>query len=248
MDPVFIGMIFEMIITIIGAIISWLILRKYLIRRNQLTLYLFIIFINFVMAVIFAWISKIIVLTTEIDYEYNQPNVKFPNTPLNWLLFRIVDFRISILFVAIAVIYSYLLKIGVFEKTYSKNQRILVFIFGGYVIFFTVFVYERGNTLLDAINFLNILIFMAAIYISFIIRLMEAYKTVSDPTFKRAFLSLAIMSLSFILTFIFVLIDRITIIMGSQGFTIFYFLAWSFVIVGFLGAYLGYIRPKSRED
>ena len=103
MDPVFIGMIFEMIISIIGAIISWLILRKYLIRRNRLTLYLFIIFINLVMAVIFAWISKIIVLTTEIDYVYNQPNVKFPNTPLNWLLFRIVDFRISILFVAIAM-------------------------------------------------------------------------------------------------------------------------------------------------
>ena len=248
MDPVVIGMIFEIIITIIGAIISWLILRKYLIKRHQLTLYLFIIFINLVIAVIFSWFSKIIVLTSEIDYVYNQPNVRFPNNPLNWLLFRIVDFRISILFVAISVIYSYLLKVGVFEKGYSKIQRLLVFVFGGYVIFFTVFIYERGNTLLDAINFLNILIFMAVIYVSFVIRLMKAYKTVNDPTFKRAFLSLAIMSISFILTFIFVLIDRITIIMGSQGFTIFYFLAWSFVIVGFLGAYLGYIMPKSKEE
>ena len=187
MNLVFIGMIFEMIITLIGAIISWLILRKYFIKRHQLTLYLFIIFINLVMAVIFAWISKIIVLTTEIDYVYNQPNVKFPNTPLNWLLFRIVDFRISILFVAISVLYSYLLKVGIFEKGYSKIQRYLVFGFGGYVIFFTVFIYERGNTILDAINFLNILIFMAVIYISFVIRLMEAYKTVDDLTFKRAF-------------------------------------------------------------
>ncbi|MFX1444748.1 MAG: hypothetical protein ACFFHV_15155 [Promethearchaeota archaeon] len=237
-----------MIISIIGAIISWLIFRKYLIKRHQLTLYLFIIFACFVIAVIFSWISKIIVLTTDIDYVYNQSNVRFPNTPLYWLLFRIVDFRISILFVAIAVIYSYLLKVGIFEKDPSKNQKVIVFVFGGYVIFFTVFIYERGNTLLDAINFLNILIFMAAIYISFIIRLLKAYRTVNDPTFKRAFLSLAIMSLSFILTFIFVLIDRITIIMGSQGFTIFYFLAWSFVIVGFLGAYLGYIRPKSTEE
>ncbi len=248
MNPVFVGMIFEMIVSIIGAIISWLILRKYLIKRHQLTLYLFIIFISMVIAIVFAWISKIIVLTTDIDYVYNQPNVKFPNTPLNWFLFRIVDFRITILFVTISVIYSYFLKVGVFEKDYNKNQRILVFVFGSYVIFFTIFIYERGNTLLDAINFLNILIFMGVIYISFTIRLISAYKTVNDPMYKRAFLSLAIMNLSFILTFIFVLIDRITIIMGSQGFTIFYYLAWSFVVIGFLGAYLGYIRPKATEE
>jgi len=28
----------------------------------------------------------------------------------------------------------------------------------------------------------------------------------------------------------------------------FYFLAWSFAIVGIFGAYYGYIRPKSSEE
>lgn len=247
MDPVFIGMVFESVIIIIGAMLLWLILQKYFIKRHQLTLYLFIIVLSLVLSVIFSWLSKIIVLTTEIDYVYNQPNVKFPNTPLNWLLFRIVDFRISILFVAIAVIFSYLLKVGVFEEGYNKFQRYLVFIFGAYTMFFTVIIYERGNTLLDTINFLNILVFLAVIYISFIIRLIGAYRSVNDPIFKRAFLSLAIMSFSFIMTLVCLLIDRITIILGSQGFTAFYFMAWIFVIIGFLGAYLGYIRPKSRE-
>ena len=246
-EPVFVGMIFELGIMIIGVILLGLILKKYFLKRHKYTLYLFIIFLNFVIGLFFSWLSKIIVLTTEYDYEYNQPDVKYPNTPLNWILFRIIDFRISILFVAIAVIYSYLLKVGIFEQGYSQIQRRLVFIFGGYTIFFTVVIYERGNTLLDAINFLNILIFMTIIYVSFIIKLMGAYKSVQDPNFKRAFLSLAIMSLSFILTFVFMLIDRITIILGSEGFTIFYFLGWSSVIIGFLGAYLGYIRPKSKE-
>ena len=248
MNPVFIGMVFELIIIIIGAVLLWLSIKKYYIKKHQLTFYLLIIVLTLELSVIFSWFSKIIVLTTEIDYVYNQPNVKFPNTPLNWLLFRIVDFRISILFVAIAVMFSYLLKVGVFEEGYNKFQRYLVFIFGAYVMFFTVIIYERGNTTIDAINFLNILIFMAVIYISFIIRLISAYKSVNDPTFKRAFLSLAIMSFSFIMTLVFLLIDRITIIMGSQGFTVFYFLAWIVVIVGFLGAYLGYIRPKSTEE
>jgi hypothetical protein len=246
-EPVFIGMIFELGIIIIGIILLGLILKKYFLKRHKLTLYLFIIFLNLVLAVVFSWLSKIIVLTTDYDYEYNQPNVIYPNTSLNWILFRIIDFRISILFVAIAVIYSYLLKVGVFEHGYSQIQRIIVFLFGGYTIFFTVIVYERGNTLLDAINFLNILIFMTIIYVSFVIRLIGAHKVVQDSNIKRAFLSLAIMSISFILTFVFVLIDRITIIFGTQGFTVFYFIAWSFVVVGFLGAYLGYIRPKSKE-
>lgn len=247
MDPVFIGMVFESVIIILGAILLWLSLKKYYIKKHQLTFYLLIIVITLELAVVFSWLSKIIVLTTDIDYVYNQPNVKFPNTPLNWLLFRIVDFRITTLFVAISLIFAYLLKVGVFEQGYNKFQRYLVFIFGGYVMFFTVFIYERGNTSLDAINFLNILTFMAVIYISFIIRLISAYRSVNDPTFKRAFLSLAIMSLSFILTFVFVLLDRITIIMGSQGFTAFYFMAWIFVLIGFFEAYLGYIKPKSRE-
>jgi hypothetical protein len=244
---VFMGMLFETVIIAIGLILLILIYKKYTIKRHRLTLYLFAIVLSLLISVIFSWLSKIIVLTTEIDYVYNQLNVKFPDTPLYWIIFRIVDFRISILFVAIAVIFSYLLKVGVFEEGYSTFQRYIVFIYGAYVMIFTIFIYERGNTLLDAINFLNILVYMGAIYITFSIKLMNAYNKVNDPTFKRAFLSLTLMSVSFIMTFIFILIDRITIIFGSEGFTIFYFLAWCFVIVGFLGAYLGYVRPKAAE-
>ena len=72
-------------------------------------------------------------------------------------------------------------------------------------------------------------------------------KSVDDPTYKRAFQALAFMSLCLVLVMLMFLIDRIIILLGNPEFTIFYFLAWIFVILAFLGAYLGYIRPKSAE-
>ena len=72
------------------------------------------------------------------------------------------------------------------------------------------------------------------------------YRSVKDPEYKKAFLSLALMSLSFILVLVMFLIDRILILFGDPGFTIFYFMAWIFVLIGFLEAYLGYIKSKSK--
>ena len=53
--------------------------------------------------------------------------------------------------------------------------------------------------------------------------------------------------LQLILIFLNFAIDRVLIFLGSPGFTVFYFLAWIFAIVGIFGAYTGYIRPKSSE-
>ncbi|MFX0073246.1 MAG: hypothetical protein ACFFAO_19375, partial [Candidatus Hermodarchaeota archaeon] len=225
-------MVFELIILIIGIILIILILNRYKIKRNKPTLLLFIIFLNLLLAVVFSWLSKIIVLTTDLDYVYNQPGIRYPTTPSEWFFFRVVDFRITIVFVAIATVFSYILKTEIFEE-YNPIHRIVVFIFGAYTILYAIFIYERGNTLLDTINFMNIFVFLSAIYLTFMVKLFKAYKKSTESEYKRAFLSLIIMCLSFTLTFLNTLIDRITIILGSEGFTVFYFLAWSFVIVGF---------------
>ncbi|MFX1259383.1 MAG: hypothetical protein ACFFAN_16125, partial [Promethearchaeota archaeon] len=85
------------------------------------------------------------------------------------------------------------------------------------------------------------------IYFPFMKRSMEIYKAVDNPIYKKAFLSLAIMCLTFILVFLFVLLDRITILLGGEHFSIFYFLIWISVLIGFVAAYLGYFKPKSSE-
>jgi hypothetical protein len=87
---------------------------------------------------------------------------------------------------------------------------------------------------------------MLIIYLSFASRSFQSYRATREAYYKKAFLSLAVMSICFILVFIMFLIDRLLILLGSPGFTVFYFLAWSFAVLGILGAYLGYIKPKSK--
>ncbi|MHA1763465.1 MAG: hypothetical protein ACTSYC_06850 [Promethearchaeota archaeon] len=242
-------MIYETIIIIIGAILVILVLNRYFKKRHVLTLYLLFIFFFMLVSIVFSWLSKIIVLTTELNYVYNEPieNVN-PNVPFPWLLTRIVDFRITVFFVAIGTFISYILRVKVFEKGYNSLERAIIIIFGIYTSFFTLFIYVRGNTLLDAINFFNIMLYLLMVYLPFAINSLKAYKSVEERTFKNAFASLAIMSISFILVLVNILIDRITIIFGSSGFTAFYFAAWTLVIIGFTGAYFGYIRPSTAKE
>ena len=244
---VLVGAIFETFILFIGIFLLILILKRYFEKKNKLTLYLFTIFLNLVFATFFSLLSKVIVLTTNVDYVYNQPNVEYPNTPYYWIVLRIVDFRITIIFVIIGAFFSYLLEKNIFEEKVKKYYDVFLYGFSIYSIFFAIIVYERGNTLLDAINFLNAVIIMSVVYIPFMINCFRLYKAINDAPMKKGFLSLSLMSLCLFSVLICILLDRITILLEmSNGFTVFYFMAWSFVIIGFICAYLGYIKPKSR--
>jgi hypothetical protein len=170
-----------------------------------------------------------------------------PGIPLSWVLLRIVDFRISFMFVTVGTIFSYILMINVFEREFSKTQQMLIYIYGSFTAFYSLIIYQRGTIIFDVLAFLFLLVLMSIVYIPFMISSFNHYKSVNDPDYKKAFLSLALMSLSFILVLLMFLIDRILILFGDPGFTLFYFMAWIFVIIGFLGAYLGYIKPKSKE-
>ncbi len=233
----FIGMVFELFIIIIAVVLLILIFKKYLIKRHYFTMLLFIIFINYSIAIFFSWISKVFVVF--------QINVTQDGSILAWFYNIIIDFRLSELFVTFAILISYILKVNVFEKGYNTIQKFAVIIYGIFTCIYVLFVYESGNTLLDIGAFLIVFIYMLMVYGPFFRRTMQAYRGL--PEFSQAFLSLAIMSISFILIFLNFAIDRVLIFLGSPGFTVFYFLAWIFVIVGIFGAYYGYIRPKSSE-
>ncbi|MFX1419789.1 MAG: hypothetical protein ACFE9N_12790 [Promethearchaeota archaeon] len=237
----FIGMIFEIIILIFAATILSLILEKYLIKRHKLTRLLLIIFINYFIAILFSWISKVF-------FVLDLPNLVVQDGSIVAYLYNIIaDFRLSEFFVTIAIFLSYILKVNVFEKGYNTIQKYIIIIYGIISCIYVLIIYEYGNTLLDIIAFLIVFIYMVMVYAPFLRRSIESYRGVEEKTYRQAFLSLAIMSISFMLIFLNFSIDRVYIFLGSLGFTVFYFLAWSFAIIGIFGAYYGYIRPKSRE-
>ena len=247
-DIVLIGAIYEIFILIIALILLVSVFIKYLELKKRLTLYLFFIYLNVFLAILFSWLSKIIVLTTDIEYMYNDPNARYPNTPLYWILLRIVDFRFSLTCVAISMIFSYILKVNVFEDKYKSVQKFVFIIFASFTIFFSTFIYERGNTLYDAINFLLVFSLVSAIYLPFMVRSIMHYKSTDDEFIRKKILSLALMSLCFMLTLLCFLIDRIWVLMGAFHFTIFYFLGWLWGIIGIMCSYFGFLKPKSSEE
>ena len=236
----FIGMVFELFIITFAAVLLILILKKYLIKRHNLTRLLFIIFINYFIAILFSWISKVLVVY--------QVNMTQDGSLIVWFYNVISDFRLSELFVTIAIFLSYILKVNVFEKGYNKIQKFAVIIYGVFTCIYVLFIYERGNTILDIIAFLIVFIYMVLVYTPFLRRAIESYRGVQEKIYRQAFLSLAIMSVCFMLIFLNFAIDRVLIFLGSPGFTVFYFLAWIFALAGIFGAYYGYIRPKTSEE
>lgn len=243
---IFIGFLFETFIIIFSAILLILILQRYFIKHHKLTLYLFLIFLSWLLAIIFSWLSKVLELYSNIPY-LAIGSTSDPGTLESWIILRIVAFRISFVFVTIGTILSYLLKVNAFDKEFNKTQSMVVYAFGFFTVFYSFVVYQRGTIIFDVFAFLFVLILIAIVYLPFMISAYTTSKSVNDPTYKRAFQTLAFMSLCLVLVMLMFLIDRILMLLGNPGFTIFYFLAWIFVILAFLGAYLGYIRPKSSE-
>ena len=244
---VFIGMSFESFIIVIACILLALILRKYYEKgKHKLTLYLFLIFLFYVIAIFFSWLSKILVLYSNIGYAYNS-SIPDPGTLLSWIILRITDFRLSFVFLAIAIFISYILKVNIFEKDYKKTHRIIIITYSIVTVLYSLLIYQRGNTLLDVIAFLLIFLFMAMIYFPFFFSSVNSYKSSQEKRFKNAFLSLALMAIFFIIVPFNFLIDRLLILFGGPGFSVFYFLAWIFVLLGIIAAYYGYIRPRTTN-
>jgi len=240
-----IGMIYETIVIIFVLMFLTLILLKYCEKRHKFTFYLLLIFTFYTLAVLFSLISKISIVM-KLDLKID------PYSPLGWIFFRILSFRVTEFLVCMAIFLSYLLKVKVFHEGFKKIQRNIVIVYGSFTAFFDLVIYLPENSfqavLLDAIAFLLTFIFMSMIYLAFMYRSIEAYRGLEEPIYRKAFLSLTIMAISFMLILLNFLLDRVMIlILNIPGFTIFYYLGWVFVIIGILCAYLGYIRPGAGQ-
>ncbi|MBY9005821.1 MAG: hypothetical protein KGD63_03600 [Candidatus Lokiarchaeota archaeon] len=246
-DLIFSGMVFETFIIIIAIIVLVLAFLKLKEKKQKLTFYLFIIFLFMTISIIFTWLSKVLQLYSGLDYLVDDL-VPDPETITSWFLLRITEFRFSFVFLMIAIFFSYILKVNLFAKGYNNLHRIIVILYGTIGIGYIFFVFFKGELLFDLIAFLIVSFYMFVIYFPFMKSCFSASKAVEQSVYKRAFYSLVVMGLSFILILVCQSIDRILIIvLDIFGYTPFYFAGWTFAIIALIGAYLGYIRPKSKE-
>ena len=127
----------------------------------------------------------------------------------------------------------------------KKKKQINKYITLGFTLFnliFALFIFQKGNLLFDVLTFFFVFVFMSMVYLPFLSKAIKAYKSTDHPGFRKSFLSLSIMSLSYISVLLCLLIDRIYIFLGHFGFTIFYFLSWVLVLIGIISTYYGYLK------
>ena len=85
----FVAMIYEGIIIVITGILVAIVLAKYIKNRNTLILLLFLISLNYLIAMMFAWLSKVHFLYANFDYILDDNPAPDPLTPLSWIILRI---------------------------------------------------------------------------------------------------------------------------------------------------------------
>ena len=243
----FTGMVYEGVIMFLTSVLLCLILFNYLKNRNTLILLLFLLIFNYFMAIFFSWLSKVLILYSNIDYLYDEA-VPDPLNPLSWILLRLTDFRISFLFLTIASIFSYVFKVKIFGKSFNKSKKNFIFGLGTFTAFYSLVIYHKEILILDVIAFFFVFLLMGVVYIPFMKSSIKSYKNSNINNYRKAFFSLAVMCLSFVLILLCFLIDRIYIFMGDFGFTIWYFLGWILVIIGVIGAYFGYLHLNRKEN
>ena len=239
MADAFTGFIYEIFILIAVALLLILIYGKYREKKHQLTLFLFIIFLFYEIAIFFSWIAKYLIF-----YENAEDMVAADAN--YWIVSRIIGFRLSFVFVTFATYMVFMFAITLFNQEPKPIFKYGLMGFGIIIVVYCLAVLDAANVMLDVIAFLLVFIYMLIIYGGFMVNTLKLAKGISDAVYKKAFLSLTWMAAFFISTFVWFLLDRVMILMGSLGYTPFYFLAWLSVLFGIIFAYLGYIRPKSK--
>lgn len=233
------GFYFEIIVMSISAVILGLILRKYKQKNHRLTMLLFLIFINYFLSILFSWLMKYLQLYHP-DYYLSPPTIAD-----YFFISRLTYFRISFIFVTIAIWISYGFKIEVFQDKYNMTHTWFVRGITLGIILYNLFILEETNTMLDVYAFLMVFLYMVIIYGSFMRKSILVRQKVQDATFKSAFLSLTWMAVFFIAVLFFFLLDRVMILIDAMnGYTIFYFLGWSCVIFAMITTYFGYLAPR----
>jgi len=243
LEDTYIGLLYET-----GIIVLFLILLVFIIihynRKKTLNTFLLLTSFSFMLlAIVFSWLSKLL-LVQEITLDFNELD---PNLPGFWIYGLILSFRISFVVIVIAADITHILKVKIFDDTPNKVERWILIIFSLITIVFALTAMEQDNVLLDVLAFLFVLIIMCFVYIPFVIASLKMYRVMKEPHYKRASLSLAILGISFVMVFVGFLADRVMIMITGSGYTVFYFAAWGFVIVGTFAAYMGYIRTSRKK-
>lgn len=242
-----IGFFYEIGILIVYSIFLVLVIQRYFEKRNPLTKLLVWVFVFYALAIIFSIISK--------AFNAFYGGVPYLNVAPEelWIVARLHSGRFGFACAIIATMITYYFSKKVFEKEINKKSLLIVEFLGAAIVIFQVLVYEfntstgKSNGTYDILAFILLFLIMLIVYIPFMIQTLKLASRIEGENYKKAFKSLGVMAFAFTMIFCSFLLDRIMLLTINWAYSVFYFMAWAFAILGIISAYLGYIRPKSVE-
>ncbi|MCG3259658.1 MAG: hypothetical protein H7644_07925 [Candidatus Heimdallarchaeota archaeon] len=233
------AVIFETFISIILVVVVVLILMKYVQRRKKPVLYLFLTFSSFTLASVISTIGRWI--------SYLAPDGSY-------LTVSYTDLTTMTAFLLIAISNCFVIA---FVETVFANKGVdfaLPFLVtNGIVVGMSLeaIVYWFSNKEFGLIrDRFYILVLLAIIsLVSYGIMIYFAFKESRHNTEKlprTGFNLIAVYGISVSLLFIFFALDSVSITLiaaFSKGYSPFYYLGWTFAMIGVFLGYLGYIMP-----
>ncbi|MHA1752422.1 MAG: hypothetical protein ACTSWR_01515 [Candidatus Helarchaeota archaeon] len=238
---IFFAMIFEICISSGIIIISGLFIYKYLKNRTKPRLYMAITMIWWILSGVFTSSGRIVkfmdLINTGTFYSYTAPTY-------------VPDFFIVIALTCFAIGNSFLM---IFLQNFFKKSKVLLIIYliiNAFAIIsmswlsFTI-TYLGTNAeqiFTDIWSFNALCTLFVTIYMAFI-SFRSASRT-NKMVIKRGSQFIGLSGVFMLFINIFFVLDEIITPGFGGAFTIFYYLAWIFVVLSELFVYLGFILPK----
>jgi hypothetical protein len=229
--------VYELVILFIALLFEGLIIKQNSKKRSKLKTFLLLQFLFYTIAIAFSCYGKYLRFINDV----------FPEsiTGMNRYLFGLIwDLRLALCSMVFGIIYSFKFKIELFDSDKPLNQNNKIFIGIGCIIAATsIFLYEPGVQLYTLIVFGLIFIYDALVYIPLFVKSIQLANRVEDKKHKKAIFSISFMALCLVSIFLSFLLDQLILMLYFTRFSIFYYLAWFWAILGFISSYFGYIKP-----
>ena len=242
-----VGLYYEIGILIVYSTFLFLVIQRYYEKKNPLTKLLVWVFIFYALAIVFSIVSKVF------NAVWGGVPYLIVDAEDLWIIARLHSGRFGFACAIIATMITFHFSKKVFEKDIQMKKVLPVQIFGAIIVIFQVVVYEfntdtgKSNGTYDILAFVLMFVFMLIVYTPFMYQTLRLKGRIEGDNYKKAFKSLGVMAFAFMMIFCSFLLDRIMLLTIGWAYSVFYFMAWAFAIVGIISAYLGYIKPKSAE-
>ncbi len=211
-------------------------------KRSELTLLLFLMFLNMAIAIFF-------IMSAKIYYLYFITETFSESTPGFWFISRVLDLRIGFIFIIGSILCAQIFRVKVFDQKPARWINYSIFIFGIFIIGWGLIVYEYANLIYNAIFFGMVMLLLLLVFVPFSVKSFHSGRSsLIEAHYKRPFFYLGLMGLCFIGVLAFDGVDQAVHLISGGTYSIFYFLGWLSHIAAMLFAYFGFLGPKRKKN